>query len=286
MDEASTPEADIQGTEPATPADPTRGDDGRFVATGATELEAEPATNDEPDAPGDETPEPEPKPSGFEKRISKLTYQAREAERQAAYWRGQAEAKGGGAPQQGAAQPEATDGPPKQESFETYDEYLRALTRHEIRTEMAQERQKLTRDLEGRELQGGFEKRVEAVRAKHEDFDEVAFANDHQVSPTMRDAIMNTQDGAEIAYWLGQHHDESNRIARLSPNHQILELGRISARLAAPPPAPPPRLASTAPAPITPVKAGGKAVEGLRDDLPIGEWMRRREEEVRRRHKR
>ena len=280
MDEQTLPE-ETQGTEPVTPADPTRGDDGRFVATGATEPEAEPATNDEPDAPGDETPEPQSKPSGVDRRISKLVYQAREAERREAYWRGIAEAKSGQGPQQGAP-PAATEGPPKQESFDTYDEYLRALTRHEIRTEMAQERQKLTRDLEGRELQGGFERRVEAVRAKHEDFDEVAFGNDHQVSPTMRDAILNTQDGAEIAYWLGQNHEESNRIARLSPNHQILELGRISARLAAPPPAPP-RPASTAPTPITPVKAGGKAVEGLRDDLPIGEWMRRREEQIRRR---
>jgi hypothetical protein len=271
------PEDDIQGTEP----------EQETVVPGTTEPEAEPAQPD-PDAPGDETPEPEPhKPSGVEKRISELTWKAREAERreadarrEAAYFRGIAEGKG--APPQGA-QPTATEGPPKQEQFETYDEYLRALTRHEIRTEMAQERQKLTGELEARELQGGFEKRVEAFRATHADFDEVAFSDDHQVSPTMRDAIVNTQDGAEIAYWLGKNPGESNRIARLSPNHQILELGRISARLTAPPPAPPPRPASTAPAPITPVKAGGKAVEGLRDDLSPEEWQRRRNKEARNR---
>jgi hypothetical protein len=279
MDE-QTPDL-IQGTEPAT--------DETTVVPGAAEPEAEPVET-EPDAPGDETPEPEPpKPSGFEKRISKLTYQAREAERQAAYWRGIAEGKGGATPipasagTAGGLEPTATEGPPKQEQFETYDEYLRALTRHEISTTMAQERKKLTGELEARELQGGFEKRVEAFRETHADFDEVAFSDDHQVSPTMRDAIVNTQDGAEIAYWLGKNPEESNRIARLSPNHQILELGRISARLAARPPAPPPRPASAAPAPITPVKAGGKAVEGLRDDLPIEEWQRRRNKEARNR---
>lgn len=268
------PEGEVQGTEPVVD---------EAVVPGAAEPEAEPVEAT-PDAPGDETPEPEPtKPSGLDKRISKLVFQAREAERREAYWRGIAEAKGGAPAPQGA-KPEATDGPPKQEAFETYDEYLRALTRHEIRTEMAQERQKLTRDLEGRELQGGFEKRVAAVREKHADFDEVAFSNDHQVSETMRDAILNTQDGAEIAYWLGQHHEESNRIARLSPNHQILELGRISARLAAPKPAPPPRPASAAPTPITPVRAGGKAVEGvLRDDVSVEEWMKRRDRDIRKR---
>jgi hypothetical protein len=260
---------ETQGTEPAT--------DETTVVPGAAEPEADPAQPD-PDATG-ETPESEPpKPSGKDKRISELVWQREEAKRQAAYYRGLAEG-GRGAPPQGA-QPAATEGPPKQEQFETYDEYLRALTRHEIRTEMAQERQKLTRDLEGRELQGGFEKRVEAVRAKHADFDEVAYANDHEVSPIMRDAILNVQDGAEIAYWLGKNPEESNRIARLSPNHQILELGRVSQRLAARSSAPP-RPASAAPAPITPVKAGGKAVEGLREDLPIGEWMKRRDKELR-----
>jgi hypothetical protein len=271
MDDNTLPENDTQGTEPAT--------DETTVVPGAAEPEAEPAQPD-PDAtdPGEE-PEPKPpKPSGVEKRFSELTWKAHEAERKAAYWQGIAEGKGGPTP---GAQPAATEGPPKQEQFETYDEYLRALTRHEIRTEMAQERQKLTRELEGRELQGGFEKRVAEARGKHTDFDDVAFSNDHEVSPTMRDAIHNTPDGPEIAYWLGQNHEESNRIARLSPNHQILELGRISQRLAAPPPAPPPRPASAAPAPITPVKAGSKAVEGLREDLPIGEWMKRRDKELR-----
>jgi hypothetical protein len=269
MDDSTLPENEIQGTEPEV----------ETVVPGTTELEAEPAQLD-PDATATgETPEPKPpKPSGIEKRISELTWKAREAERRAAYFEGLAQGKGG-TPPQGAS--EAKDGPPKQEQFETYDEYLRALTRHEIRTEMAQERQKLTGELEARELQGGFEKRVEAVRAKHADFNEVAFANDHEVSPIMRDAILNTPNGAEIAYWLGQNHDESNRIARLSPNHQIFELGRISDRLSARQSAPP-RPASAAPAPITPVKAGGKAVEGLREDLPIGEWMKRREKEIRR----
>lgn len=267
MEADTLPENEIQGTEPEV----------ETVVPGTAEPEAEPAQPD-PDAPG-ETPEPDPKPSGVDKRISKLVWEREEARRREAYWQGIAEGKGG-APQ--GAKPEATDGPPKQEQFETYDEYLRALTRHEIRTEMAQERQKLTGEMESRELHGGFEKRVEAVREKHTDFDEVAYSNDHQVSPTMRDAIFNTPDGAEIAYWLGKNPEESNRIARLSPNHQILELGRISNRLAAPPPAPPPRPASAAPAPITPVKAGGKAVEGLREDLPIGEWMKRRDKEIRR----
>lgn len=260
---------DTQGTEP----------EDTTVVPGAAEPEPQPeagAAQPDPDAPG-ETPEPEPKPSGLEKRISKLVYQAREAERREAYWRGIAEAKGGPPPtptSEGGAREGATDGPPKQEQFETYDLYIQAVAGHEIETRLAKERQRLTAELEGRELQGGFEKRVEAIRAKHEDFDAVAFTNDHAVSETMRDAILNTADGPEIAYWLGHNHEESNRIARLSPNHQILELGRISARLAAPPPAPPPRTASAAPAPIKPIRGSDGTFQKDPERMTDAEWWR------------
>jgi hypothetical protein len=278
--DASTPEL-IQGTEPAT--DVT---DVTDVTPGVTEPEAEPVETD-PDAPGDETPEPEPKPSGIDKRISRLVWEreqanrrAEEATRRAAYYEGLAQG-GRGAPPQGA-QPEAKDGPPKQEQFESYDEYLRALTRHEIRTEMAQERQKLTQDLEAREIRGTFESRAQAVREKHSDFDEVVFNENLSVSVPMRDAFMNLPDGAELAYHLGQHPEEAARISRLSPNHQMLELGRISYQLATPPPPPAPKpQVSAAPAPITPVKAAAKATEALRDDLSVAEWMRRRGKDLR-----
>lgn len=272
MDE-STPEL-IQGTEPAT--------DETTVVPGAAEPEAEPAQPD-PDAPGDETPE-EPKPSGVDKRISKLVWEreqanrrAEEATRRAAYYEGLAQG-GRGAPQ---GTPEAKDGPPKQEQFETYDEYLRALTRHEIRTEMAQERQKLTGELEARELRGNFESRAQAMREKHPDFDEVVFDESLPISVPMRDALMNMEDGAKLAYHFGHNREEAARISRLSPYHQMLELGRVSARIAAPPPPAPKPQISAAPAPITPVKAAAKAVEGsLRDDVSVNEWMNRRNKQL------
>jgi hypothetical protein len=272
------PEGEVQGTEPATEIETT-------VTPGVTEPEAEPAQPD-PDAPGDETPEPEPKPSGVDKRISKLVWEreqanrrAEEAARRAAYYEGLAQ---GGRPQ-GA--PQAKEGPPKQEQFESYDEYLRALTRHEIRTEMAQERQKLTQDLEARELRGTFESRAQAMREEHSDFDEVVFNDNLSISVPMRDAFMNLPDGARLAYHLGQNPEEAFRISRLSPNHQMLELGRISHVLASPSaprtPAPKP-VVSAAPSPITPVRPAAQATEKLRDDLSVAEWMRRRQKELRR----
>jgi hypothetical protein len=262
-----------QGTpEPAT--------DETTVVPGAAEPEAEPAQPD-PDAPGEETPEPPPKPSGVDKRISRLVYEREEAKRQAAYWQGLAQGSKGGAPQ-GA--PQATDGPPRQEQFETYDAYLGAFAEYKIETKLAQERQRLTAEMEARELRGSFESRAAEARQKHPDFDDVVMSEDLEISPHMRDAIMNSEDGAEVAYWLGKNPEQASRIARLNPYHQMLELGRVSARLAAPPPPPAPKpQASAAPAPITPVRAKAVAVEGLRDDVSVEEWMRRRAKEL---HKR
>lgn len=241
------------------------------VTPGITEPEAEPVETD-PDASG-ETPEPErTKQSGIDRRISKLVWAREEAERKAAYWEGRATGGQGQGHPQGS--PKATEGPPKQDQFETYDDYLRALARHEISTSMAAERERLQAEIEQRELRGGFDRKVEAVREKHKDFDDVVMNPELEISVPMRDALMNSDDGPEMAYYLGNHPEESSRIARLNPYHQMLELGRISARLAAPPARK--REASAAPPPIVPVRPVGKAVERLSDEAPIGDWMTRR----------
>ena len=262
------PEDEVQGTEPAID---------RTVVPGAAEPEAEPAQPD-PDAPGDETPESEPKPSGFEKRISKLTWQREEAmrreaeaSRQAAYYKGLAEGKG--APQPGA--PQAKDGPPKQEDFESYELYLRAVADHQVTTRMAQERQRLTEEMAARELQVGFEQRLEAFREIRPDFDFDEIARDERlaISTHMAEAIRNVDDGPAIALHFRDNPEEAQRIYRLNPNHQIFALGQLSARLAAPAPAPKPQ-ASAAPAPIKPIRGTDGTFQKDPERMTDAEWWR------------
>lgn len=120
------------------------------------------------------------------------------------------------------------------------------------------------------------------AREKHADFDQVVYNPDLKITETMREVVLQSEDGASLAYHLGQHPEEAARIANLQPTAQILAIGRLQAKLEAKaaPAAPVP---STAPAPITPVKAGAPAHAGLREDLSIGDWMRRREAELRKR---
>lgn len=97
------------------------------------------------------------------------------------------------------------------------------------------------------------ERKAKFIEA-HPDYEEVAEAEDLQISMPMAAAILNDEDGPAIAYYLGQNPDEAERISKIaSGTKQIAELGRIAARLALKP-AP-----ATKPAPIKPLKAGTEA---------------------------
>lgn len=86
----------------------------------------------------------------------------------------------------------------------------------------------------------------------HPDYDEVAKADDVKITFHMRDAIYAADNGPQVAYWLGQHKDESARIAGLDPLKAIVEIGKLAAKLAEPPQAPRVRK----PNPIRPVGSG------------------------------
>lgn len=289
MEDTTQPE-DIQGTQPEL----------ETVVPGAAVAEADPPDTDlDPDAPEGDTPDPEPKPkpSGVEKRVSELTYHRRQAERreakaqeEAAYWRGIAEGRGGaqGTPQ---GQQPAKDVPPKHEDFRTYDEYIGAVAEHRLQAAMAKYAEKNRRDAEARhaethqqEVHAGFAQRAEAFRETNPDFDYQGLAQDPDlaISTHMADAIHNLDDGPAILHHLSNNKKEAQRIYGLAPARQIYEIAAISHRLANPP-APKPRPASTAPAPIKPLTGAAKAVEGLTDGMSTAQWMAQRGKEVRKR---
>ena len=103
------------------------------------------------------------------------------------------------------------------------------------------------------EMADGYTAKEEAALDKYEDFEQVAYSENHQVTPIMGEAILSSDIGPEIAYYLGLNPRESNRIARLSPLMQVKEIGKLEAKIAAEPPKP--IKTSSAPEPIAPVKA-------------------------------
>ncbi len=122
------------------------------------------------------------------------------------------------------------------------------------------------------------QKREELARDKYEDFDTVV----GKLEPTspLTVAIMQAENGQDIAYHLGKNLKDAERIARLPPVQQIFELGRLAAKLSAEPEKP--KTPSKAPAPINPLTgATPTASTGLpseNDDTAA--WIKKRQKQV------
>lgn len=92
-----------------------------------------------------------------------------------------------------------------------------------------------------------FLERAAPLKQKHADFEQVI--NSPVFTPEMRDAIFDSEQGPEVAYFLGKNPAEANRIAGMQPAQMLREIGRLEARFSAPNQ----RAISSAPSPITPV---------------------------------
>ena len=84
--------------------------------------------------------------------------------------------------------------------------------------------------------------------------------------------LATTSDAAgKLLHHLGTDLDEAARIMALPPIQMARELTKLEFKLSQPAAKP----VSKAPPPIKPIGTGKATNEGLSDDLPIDEWMRR-----------
>jgi hypothetical protein len=121
-------------------------------------------------------------------------------------------------------------------------------------------------------------KRAQAV-TRHTDYAEVAERADLPITMAMAHAIMQSDVGPEIAYWLGAHPEEAARISGFSDNpvRTVLEIGRIEATLAQQPRVETPK----APPPINPlVPSNGSAVARDISEMTTEEYAAHREEQL------
>ncbi len=76
--------------------------------------------------------------------------------------------------------------------------------------------------------------RAEKAREKYADYTEVAESPSVQVSIPVAHAIIHSEDGPDIAYYLGKNPAEASRIFALNPALQLVEIGRIAVKLQGP----------------------------------------------------
>lgn len=236
-------------------------------AQGETVVTGESAT-----PPADaKTEEPRKKGGGFQKRIDRLTRTVYELEAKLAT--------------KSTESTPTDEKEPKRDDFEDLESFNRALAKHTAKQVIKEEReqsQKAERERTSRTEQSRraetWESHVEKVSEKFEDGDDVIqhFMSEVSLHPFALDAVIESDIGGELAYFLGKNEKEAERIAKLSPARQASEIGKLEAKLASQPT----KKASSAPAPINPVtgKSGGDA--GLSDELSTAEWIKRRSKQV------
>jgi hypothetical protein len=185
-----------------------------------------------------------------QKRIDELTREKYERAREAEYWRQQA--------MQQQKPPEAPKEPVKLPTLEEhgYDEakYQAALIQYvEQKTSEVVETRLTQQEKQRAEQQrlATFAERQRNFAKATPDFEQRVLQDPTlPITEAMRDVIVDSESGPEIAYYLAQNRETAEAIARLPVHLAALEMGRIEGRLSAqkeaakrPPPvtkAPPP----------------------------------------------
>jgi hypothetical protein len=155
--------------------------------------------------------------------------------------------------------------PPKVEQFERYEDFLEARSewaaeRKFQQLQEAQQRkseesnhQRLIEDQQRQmmEQSKAVNTLIEKAEQKYPDFYEKVFdtSGNVPISTVVATAILESDVGADVAYYLGTHPEEAQRIAKLSPTSQLREFGKMEVSLA--------KQQSAAPPPIKPVDGRG-----------------------------
>lgn len=222
---------------------------------------AEQEQTEQPELPRDERG----RFKGVQARIDELTRARHQSDREAVYWREMA--------QQQQRDPQAQAEPvakPQAGQFASYDEFTEALAdwkaEAKIRSVLSERDAQAAQRAEGaarQAQQATFAERVSIAQQSIADFDQVVGAAEVEISPHVREVLLDSDAGPVLAYVLAKNPDEARRISKMSPLMAARELGRIEAAIAqhgVPPSAPAAgRPVSNAPPPARPTPTGASA---------------------------
>lgn len=207
----------------------------------------------------------------FERRLDKVYREKAAAEAKAEFLEKQI--------RESAQTRELPQGAPRMQDFTDIQEYATAFAKFQSENAIKEHEGKRAREAQAanqRQLAESWDAKTIKADKKYDDFDEVV----GEIKPTSpwAIAIMQADNGDDVAYYLGSHLKEAQRIAALDPVAQVREIGRLEAKLAAEPPK---TKISKAPAPINPLSAATgaqSAAPSPNDD--IGTWIKKRSAQV------
>ena len=227
-------------------------------------------------SPEEDSKEDEKK--GIQKRIDELTRYRREAEREAAYWRELA-----------TKQPEPE--PVNEKTLKDFDydemEYQKYLFSEAKRQAVEEAKRALSDDFRNnaeRARLASFESIEKEYVKQYPDYMEVTRNPDVTYTQSMHQIVMEMDSGPDVTYFLCKNPEVAEKIARLSPQRQAIELGRIEERLISQKSQKP--VVSNAPKPASTIKAKSSQTISVdspeSDKLSIEEWVKRRNKQLHR----
>lgn len=213
-----------------------------------------------------------------QRRINEITKKRREAERELEFERKKREEVEAELEKAKANIP--LTGKPKVEDFETEESYSEALMDWKIENRLKTDKEKTTKASTEKSEKDQFTANLNAIETKmekgsekYEDFSELVLNNDLKISDSMVDILVTSEIAEDVLYYLGKNPDISADIAKKSPVEAAREIGRIEARLLAPPLR---KKITNAPEPINPVRTTG-VTEKDPSDMPPKEYRAWRE---------
>jgi hypothetical protein len=167
--------------------------------------------------------------------------------------------------------------PPKEADFDDYLAYQEAKTAYKT-AEMLVSRElrknaeaaQQAHQAQSNEIVAAFRERADDLRKLVKDFDEALAAA--PAAPTHQDvamAILESEKGPHIAYYLSKHPEKVNEINGMPLRRALAEIGKLEARLT-----PTPRKETKAPAPVAPVKGGGKTEQTDPEKLSMNDFAK------------
>ena len=161
-------------------------------------------------------------------RIDELTKARREAERERDYWRSQAAARANPPPE-----------PPKKptpDQFDSYDQYVEALTDwkadQKIDEKLTKRDEQTTAQTQAQRRAEAWAQRVQDAAKVIPDLNQVLAASEVRVSDAVTELLLESDLGPQIAYHLDRNPDLAEKLNAMSPTQAAREIGRLEVKLA------------------------------------------------------
>jgi hypothetical protein len=159
-------------------------------------------------------------------------------------------------PAESAAEAQPAAAMPKEENYNTFEEYQDALMDWKVDQRVSAYVRSQAQDRNRQQFERWKADTITEGRQKFTDFSEVAEDPTLPITPAILKALQDSDNAADVLYYLGRNPVETATIARMNPTAAARELGKIEVRItdgATQQPKPKPKkVVSNAPPPIKP----------------------------------